>query len=346
MARATRTSQASVRRWSHSDQPASRSQRSTITLTLLVIDNRPLRNAAWAEFHRIRKQSERANADLQRHEQVDQPAFREWMHRTFPVEITELRRLHEEVELKAQQVRNVEWVSDITGRSAKQVWRELKKKESAQPTEPESDPESDPSDAADPFAQFFDEMFGQEKTDPAGDREGSGQRKTDNRDPWPDTSPRPHESSLCREIYRRLVQRLHPDRGGDWTPERERLWHEVQTAWAARDGDWLARLEINWETANDILRLDSPIGRIRQAIVELHAGRRDAERKLRAYRKSTEWRFTLNAHLRSHLQKRTLTGLHHDLRIIQEHLRYLNSRIDAWEKHPSRKSRREREELF
>jgi len=314
-----------------------------------VIDNRPLRNAAWAEFHRIRKQSERANADLQRHEQVDQPAFREWMHRTFPVEITRLRNLHEEVEQKAQQVRNVEWLSDITGRSPKQVWRELKKQESASPPIPESDPESTGSDPKGPFARFFDEMLGQEESDHPSEGERSGRHGSDDDDPWPESPPRPRESAPCREIYRRLVQRLHPDRGGDWTPQRERLWHEVQTAWAARDGDWLARLEIDWETAHDVLRLDSPIGRIRQAIVELHAGRRDAERKLRVYRKSTEWRFTLDAHLRSHLQARTLAGLQHDLRIIQEHLRHLNSRIDAWEKRPSRSSRtsrRHRDELF
>jgi len=297
----------------------------------------------------MRKRSEKANADLQRHEQVDQPAFREWLHRTFPVEITHLRLLHAEVEQKAHRVRNVEWVSDITGRSPKQVWRELKKEESAPPSEPEHDPESTQSDERNPFERLLDEMFGQEEANPASDSKRSGRRDTIEDDPWPDSPPRPSESTSCREIYRRLVQRLHPDRGGEWTPKRERLWHEIQTAWAARDGDWLARLEIDWETANNVLRLDSPIGRIRQAIVELHAGRRDAERKLRAYRKSNEWRFTLDAHLRSHLHACTLAGLQHDLHMIQEHLRHLNSRIDAWEKRPSRSSlkpRREEEDYF
>lgn len=51
---------------------------------MVVVDNRPLRHAAWAEYHRARKRSE-GDVDP-RHEDADAPAFREWFHRTFPVE--------------------------------------------------------------------------------------------------------------------------------------------------------------------------------------------------------------------------------------------------------------------
>ena len=62
----------------------------------------------------------------------------------------------------------------------------------------------------------------------------------------------------------RVVHHLHPDRGGEWTPARERLWHEVQAAWAARDADWLARLETDWESAHATLQPDSPLSHLRR----------------------------------------------------------------------------------
>src|SRR5690606_29968200 len=57
----------------------------------------------------------------------------------------------------------------------------------------------------------------------------------------------------ARAIDRRLVQHLHPDRGGQWTQARARAWEQTQEAWAARDADWLARLEAEWEVGADLL---------------------------------------------------------------------------------------------
>src|SRR5439155_978861 len=44
-----------------------------------------------------------------------------------------------------------------------------------------------------------------------------------------------------KEIYRRLVRRLHPDLRADGDASVSSLWHEVQEAYVAGDveGDWL-----------------------------------------------------------------------------------------------------------
>jgi hypothetical protein len=296
----------------------------------MVIDNAPLQRAAWAEFHAARKRHDKAARDLHRHEQIDVPAYESWLHRTFPVMITTLRDLHQEVFTKARQVETVQAMSSLTGRSAKKLWKEQKAYE--------ANPEA------------FDSPFDEEPDVDAPGRNGNRRRSADddffeedsfNREAddffrgafTPERAPHRNAPATleAKSIYRRLVQLLHPDRGGEFTPVRKRLWHEVQQAWASRDTDWLSRIEIEWETANEILGPTSPLSRLRRAIEELHAARRDTERKLRTYRNSPQWRFTLTESKRATLHRRTEANFMHDLEFLQRQLAYLNATIAAWE---------------
>lgn len=266
---------------------------------LLVIDHERLQGAAWAQFHTVRKRLEKATRDLHRHEEVDSPAYEGWLHRTFPLLVTTLRELHAEAEAKARKIQQVQVMAYSSGRSPKRLWREQRDRE-RQPLEP-------PADDAEPKA-------GQEPDEDV-----------------PGAKPGPARSQHARDIYRRLVQHLHPDRGGDWTTARERLWHEVQQAWAAGDADWLARLEVDWETAHEIISATSPLSRLHRAIEELEAARRDIERKLAGYRRSPPWRFTLLAAKREHLHQRTENNLQREIDYLGRELRHLNTLIGAWE---------------
>ena len=78
-----------------------------------------------------------------------------------------------------------------------------------------------------------------------------------------------------------------------WTPARARAWEHTQAAWAARDADWLARLEAEWEAGADLFGPTSALGRLRAALVAIDGARRDAEKRLRHYRKDPAWRFSL-----------------------------------------------------
>jgi hypothetical protein len=291
---------------------------------LLLVDNRPLQREAWAAFHTARKRLEKVARDLHRHEQMDQPAYQRWIHQTFPVFITTLRELHAEVSTKAYRVQSVIELSEITGRSVKKLWREQQVRQD----EPDAFEDDD-----------FDEDGFDEEPDTDPDQEPAGARgrqrsaEADERSERLDSGPRKSSTVAdeARAIYRRLVQQLHPDRGGEWTPSRKRLWHEVQQAWAAGDADWLARLEIEWETANDVLSPTSPLSRLRRAIEELLGARRDTERKLRDYRASPPWRFTLSPKKRAELHRRTEMNFRHDIEILQRQLAYLDATIAAWE---------------
>jgi hypothetical protein len=200
---------------------------------LLVIDNRPLQRTVWTEFHIARKRLEKTARDLHRHEEVDRPAYDAWLHRTFPVWVTTLRELHAEVSLKSRQVQSTIALAELTGRSIKKLWREQKEYEANPDTFEDNDDASPEDENADTHESFEDEP----KQRARGVHRSRHERDT--------------TASITRAakaIYRRLVQHLHPDRGGNWDHTRKRLWHEVQQAWAAGDADWLARLEVEWET--------------------------------------------------------------------------------------------------
>lgn len=289
------------------------SSRPPPSLFLVLIDVSPLRHTAWAEFHAARKAAEKSARDLHRHEETDTLAYERWLHGTFPQLVTTLRELHAEVMRKARDVQHAQFVADVTGRSVKKVWKENRADE--------ADPEADERDRA-------------PESEPSSH---SDYTRADDTDFAPPPAATPPATVDARDTYRRLVQHLHPDRGGEWTPAREHLWHQVQQAWAARDADWLARLEIEWDTANDQIGPDSSLSRLRRAIVELHAARRDTERKLRDYRRSPAWRFTLSEKKRPHLHRRLKMELHEDLAALQRHLAYLNATISAWESPPPKR---------
>jgi hypothetical protein len=277
------------------------------TAALMVIDHERLQSAAWAEFHTVRKRLEKTTRDLHRHEEIDAPAYESWLHRTFPIEVTTLRELHAHVTAKGRKVQEVQARAMYSGGSLKRLWRQQKERD--------ANPE--------PFEREREwEFHGRERTDQ--DRHAASPEDFERTDA-------PTRSTAARDIYRRLVQHLHPDRGGEWTPTRQRLWHEVQGAWNAGDTDWLSRLEIEWETANEVIGPTSPLSRLRLAIEELHAARRDAERKLRDYRLSPQWRFTRNEKNRGQLHRRTAEDFAHDIRFLQRQLDHLNRTIASWE---------------
>lgn len=320
---------------------------------LVLIDQRPLQQQAWAEFKRAQRLQEKAAQDLHRHENTDMPAYVRWLHTTFAAKVSEARELHAKVMMLAGQVQQVQRMAMMTGRSYRDLWQEYKEyradpeaferkmaeKEAAERAEqggggPEADDDDDDLD------DFFDGLFGRtSKADgDARGREAFSDDGADGIDFFKLFGERESEQPPARDIYRRLVQHLHPDRGGEWTSLRERVWHEVQQAWAARDVDWLARLEIEWETAHDVINEHSALGRLREAIEELHAARRDVQRKLRNYRKAPSWRFTLTEKKRVVMHKQTEAELSHDIAMLRRELAELEYTIEGWEL-PRRSSR-------
>jgi hypothetical protein len=303
------------------------------TFALLIINQKPLQRTAWAEYHTAQKRHEKAARDLHRHEEVDTPAYEKWLNRTFPVLLTDLRNLEEEVTTKTRQIRFIRAMSAHTGRSAKRLWAEFKEAQANPRGSDEGEPNADDARKSSRHRADDDDFF--ERDEPPPYR-GRGQSSSHRATP----SAARNNSPAARDIYRRLVSKLHPDRGGEFTPARQRLWHEVQQAWTQADADWLARLEVELDATADLgllglvssdpLSIRSPLSRLRRAIAELHAARRDTERKLREYRTTPPWRFSL---LKKHdvLERRTLTRLKQETEFLTRQLAHLDKTIKHWE---------------
>jgi hypothetical protein len=308
---------------------------------LIIIDNAPLQAAAWNELARARRRLEKAAHEVHRHEEIDTPAFRAWLAQTFPVLLSTVRELAQQVAAKMQLVQSVETESLLTGRPPGRIWRawqensaqrpETPAPEPFDPTQRSSDEESGEPDLGKAFEEEMKRMFdrhGVMDDDPFADdfRDfargvfGLGEPRLDAR-----------AAADAREIYRRLVRHLHPDSGGDWTPARARLWEQVQEAWTARDGDWLARLEAEWEVQADRLGPTSPVSRLRSAVIEIEAARRDAEKRVRQYRRDDAWRFSLRP-ATTELRIRTQEKLRHDEALLRDQLAELEALIARWER--------------
>ncbi len=308
---------------------------------LLIVDNAPLQAGAWRELGLARRRLEKATRDLHRHENEDVPGFRTWLSQTFPREMTRLRDLAERVERLEQTVGQVKQAAFFTGRSERAIWREMQRPpapETSPGEEAAGDPAADPAHAA--AGGESDHARGGWDDDPADDFFGQGELFESL------FAPRPSEAEAVdegRATYRRMANVLHPDRGGEWTEVREALWHEVQRAWAARDADWLMRLEAEWEMRTEVLGPQSAVSRLRRAREEVEAARRDADRKLREYRRDVAWRFSVKR--RTEAFERTVErGMRDDLRQLESNAAYLEQQVAAWERptKPKRKSRARR----
>ncbi len=314
--------------------------------TLLVIDNAPLQAAAWSALRRARKQLEKATADLHRHEEIDEPAFRAWISNTFATLVSSVRELAQQVEAKAHLIDSVEREAFFSGRSPGKIWREWQQN-GGHPPEPTPDQadarDGRPADksAANAEADFEEEMrrlFGEETLDDDDPFTGAFRDKAQGTFGFGTARAKSMEAEAkdARTIYRRLVQHLHPDRGGAWTPARARAWEQTQAAWAARDADWLSRLEAEWEAGTDLLGPTSVIGRLRAAVVAIDAARRDTERRLRIYRKQDSWRFSLrlpSAALKQLIERQLRT----DETMLGRDLKAMESTLAHWAKARTRR---------
>jgi hypothetical protein len=125
-------------------------------------------------------------------------------------------------------------------------------------------------------------------------------------------SESPGEVDLrVKELYRRLVRRLHPDLRADGSAAVSALWHEVQEAYAAGD---VARMEILLALSDIETKRTAD-----QSLSQMHALLAELERSLRALKKNLleaeeedAWDFARigpNADLRLRVERELKSGL-------------------------------------
>lgn len=147
--------------------------------------------------------------------------------------------------------------------------------------------------------------------------------------PEDDSSP---VDARVRELYRRLVRRLHPDLRADGSAAASALWHEVQEAYAATD---VARMEIllalsdieaNRTAGQTVAQMQSVLSELERALGALEKSLQEAERE-------DAWDFArlgANPGLHTRVERQLKTDLGHRT----QRLTVLAQMISEWSQGP------------
>src|SRR5438477_9101590 len=135
-----------------------------------------------------------------------------------------------------------------------------------------------------------------------------------------------------KEIYRRLVRRLHPDLRANGDATASSLWHEVQEAYAAGD---VARMELLLALSNlsDAPGAGTTLSQMRSVLGELTRSVRALELSLVEAEREDSWNFARTGPSED-LRLRVERQLKHDLTLRQQRLELLTRTIAGWAEEP------------
>jgi hypothetical protein len=316
---------------------------------LLVIDNEPIRRRLELELQAVRQTIEQCEQEIERHEALDLPAFRQWTAVQCSDLLSERRSLEEEIwRLRARLaairgltqhgIRNVAaaffWFHEIEQDRAsipphvQRAWEEVTvgnpRKQRAhrvesEPFEEDSDVQEDPDDG-------WDADWSDAATDAVS--EGS----TDRSDLEPGDQ---RVISNYKNLYRKIELLLHPDLAGVLTKQELELWYQAQRAYAEKD---VLALET-------ILARCDRAGTNRLTLSELRAFVRRADSSLATLRQSIamlaetpSWRFLFLSAVEKEVRLRDVRreleginrGLTRELTTIEKELAKIEALTRRW----------------
>jgi len=165
------------------------------------------------------------------------------------------------------------------------------------------------------FERFKEDVLGRKKTDSESNNE-SGKTTVEDR---------------IKNIYRILVRKLHPDFQTEITPHMQSLWHEVQSAYKAKD---LERLETilaisNIQTGD--FSEEISVSQILNVQSEYKNQLKSLRAQIRKARKRVEWGFSKITNTQP-LSKKIKTDLKLELNQHLFHIQQFEKQLQAWSK--------------
>lgn len=278
------------------------------------LDQEPLRETVAADCTRAMARLGRARADWHRFERKDKPAFARWRAREFGALLSTAREVEEQIRAAQTLVHEVEMEMRRIFQDPFSAYQRVmfRRAHPAEVAEEETEFSPDEGEARNKVSDFEKEALFQEwvkgalgtNPDKMDDEAYSTSfeafkshmfrgptEETQRRNPGrPRRNQQMSEASVeeeeittpkddrVKELYRRLVRRLHPDLRADGSAAVSALWHEVQEAYAASD---VARMEIL--LALSVIETNRMVD---QTLSQLHGVRAELGRAVRALEKS------------------------------------------------------------
>lgn len=326
---------------------------------LVWVDSAPQRRAESKAYVDLKRKIAAAAAEIEQFQQVTLPEFEQWHARAFGALLTEQRSLRAAIEEKlalVQEVGEEQWRRGGSEAAAYQrVLRARARQEAGLAEEDLSDDDDFEAEEAEFRAMFQEAVLRQMGVDVSAmdpeEREilestfrhafGAGNPAGD---PPPPKASRKKEKPLtpqqraleerCKQIYRALVRRLHPDTGVESTPQTRQLWHDLQDAWQRRD---VERLEV----LQAVVELQDGGTEAAFAAVSLDRLRRIVRDLARAWQEVQKERRSLQRHPASQrsdprkarsLETMTRAGLKREIEDLQRGIREVDALIARWQK--------------
>jgi hypothetical protein len=315
---------------------------------LLVVDNDAIRREVERELRTVREAIERCEQEITRHEELDLPAFRQWMAVQCNDLLNERRLIEERIwglraRLSAIQGLTQHGVGNV---AAAFFWfQEIERDEAAIPpyvrraweeviVGPTEKPNVQGAESG-----RFDDGWEETDEDTFADWSSGAADAFEEGSAGPAKSEHGQKEAVSRHksLYRKIALLLHPDLAGVLTKQELELWYQAQRAYEARDA---AALEI-------ILARCNRVGTNALLLSELRALVQEGQSRLATLQLSIaglaglpSWRFLLleTREVKNRLREvcRELEGVNRGLlreaTLLETELARIEERAERWMK--------------
>src|SRR5688572_20216 len=251
---------------------------------VVLIDATPIRRKARRDYEKVLRDLDGAKAEAERFESEDKPGFEKWLRGNFGALLTDIRELQEKL-FRAQELVNDVQQEFYYGnyRSINNAYKKVMHAR-AHPEEPQPE-ETDPEEPD--FQKDFQENF-------ARAAEEFWARLGVNPEELPGAlhePKRPELANRAKDLYRRLVRRLHPDKGGKRTAREIEWWHQTQDAYKTGNEEQL-ELILTLVEIEDKGSNEASVSVLTQLTAEFKKSLRSLKRKLTQLKRDVAWNFS------------------------------------------------------
>jgi len=317
---------------------------------LVRVDGTRIRHKIRKDYEKARRDLEQARQQLDQYQQKDLPEFSLWLNSHFGALLTELRETSQKLAVEDALVMEVQTEVMFNGGSEARAYQRVMERHAIRETPPPPGPngnqqdqyESEDEDA--PFAggpEFADE----DEDDPMmedflnsifGEPPPGGFRDDDDRRGGPRHAAEAlSPSARLKDLYRRVVRSLHPDRQTEMTTQKTEWWHQAQAAYEAGDADQLEIILTLCDIGESGTTANTSVSVLQRITATLKGSVREIKRQLNHHRRDAAWDFSRRTD-REALAERVRREMTTDLAQMRQHLRTVQELISRWKATPVR----------
>ncbi|MEI8294301.1 MAG: hypothetical protein WCG66_10000 [bacterium] len=330
---------------------------------IILLDQEPLRAEAGCAAQKKIREIDKLSTSLEEFEKTILPAFTRWEEETLGPLLAEERQINAKIDHLEHLLSTAGLEALFTGRDPAEIYADIAREqqeweERQAGGEPDrSSPEPEVEDDPDAEREFTDEerefrSYVRYAIDEEPDeldkrqykklfneyREWKRHREEDCASA---TQKKQDIPARVKELYRVLVRRLHPDTGKSRSDANtQRLWHELQNAYATMDVERLEVLLALTDLHESGSAIRSTLYHLRKVANEMERTVRDLKKRFREARSSPAWQFW-HAENRQKVGAKMRAEVEARIRDAKNHLATLEREIDSWKREAGVSRRKE-----